>query len=92
MRNKDKIKLYKLKLAKLNKKFSSFENKNIHQDSFKDYLLNELEGIKRDALVEYKAEIQCNIKKIEILSIIKNKITTGIELTNKERDFVLNYI
>lgn len=92
MRNKDKIKFYKLKLAKLNNKFSKFEKEKAGNNSFKDYLLDELEDVKRNTVVEFQSEIKYNIRQLEKLSVIKNKIKVGIELTKLERDFVLNYI
>lgn len=90
--NKKRARIIKAKLSNLNEEFDKFKKGINSSECFKDYLLNEVEEVKKSKVIEYKNEIDFNLKEIEKLKLIKSKLLRNIPLTQSEKEIVFKYI
>ncbi|MEQ3501121.1 hypothetical protein ABMY20_15305 [Tenacibaculum sp. SSH1-16] len=90
--NKKKASEIKAKIRDLNNGFDRFKNGVDSPETFRRFLLKEVEEVKTCKIVEYQNEINFNLKELEKLSLIKSKLLRDMPLTQHEKEVVFKYI
>lgn len=92
MSNKKKLKEIKQKLNKLEELSIKYKEGNISDKDFSDYLMSEIDFLKKIKVNELKKDIRDGLLEIKILMSLNKKIELGEFLTIEEEEFLLFFL